>query len=208
MQALAHRCVKSRPFQRRAARAAPPRGLHRHCVRIGGRLRIPRCPPKPVREPPNLVRSPPRSGRISFVFFDDDLVSRDHGSAHCVDPVPEHVSLDLRGVKLVYVAPAFSHEVRLVTVELEVPVAHPVEIAVQPFAGREAEPVLVVVKLDPVAGWKSRFGAGLGADAIGFHPGLLEGLRAIGFRLADLSVQCGCLAQDRRNHKYYERNKT
>jgi hypothetical protein len=96
----------------------------------------------------------------------------------------------------------------LVAVELEVPVPHPVEVASEPLTRGQTKPVLAIAKLDPVARWKSRFGVWLGADALGFHPGLLEGLRAIGFRLADLSVQCGCLAQDRRNHKYYKRNKT
>jgi len=167
-------------------------------------------PPVPLSRAPleNRKERASRERPHALVGFDDDLVFGDHGSARRVDPAFEHVGLDLRRVQLIYVAPAFSDEVCLVAVELEVPVPHPVEVASEPLTRGQTKPVLAIAKLDPVARWKSRFGVWLGADALGFHPGLLEGLRAIGFRLADLSMQCGCLAQDRCNHKHYKRNKT
>jgi hypothetical protein len=57
--------------------------------------------------------------------LDDDLVFGDHGWTHRVDPAFEHVGFDLRRVQLIYIAPTFSDEVRLVAIELKVPVSGP-----------------------------------------------------------------------------------
>jgi hypothetical protein len=46
------------------------------------------------------------------------------------------------GMNRLHLAPGILDDVQLVALELEVPVAHPVEVASKPLAGRETNPVL------------------------------------------------------------------
>ena len=92
-----------------------------------------------------------RIGLHAVGGLDDDLLSGDHGSPRFDDFPFEHERLGLARLELNDVLPVESHELELLAPELGLLLSHPLELALQPLASLELNPIVIVPELDEEA---------------------------------------------------------